>query len=130
MNNSLLKKRKFISVFITLILVLSMVIILPQSVAITDAYLSRNGSVIPLICGEIITLEVTDNSLIPDEDYSVEVWNGTAWIELENGDADRYGDISLDFHVPGWDEFPRLQYHQVSHLRTGFPILFRKVWSR
>ncbi len=101
-------KEKLMPVLVTLILVLSMIAILPTSnVAATDVTLSNDGSVSQsknLTCGEVITMEVVDNSLNASEEYTVEVWNGTAWIELEDGDADMYGDVAIGFHVPGWSE--------------------------
>ena len=61
-----------------------------------------------LTCGELITLEVVNNSLTPGETYSVKVWNGTEWRSLTDigstDDADEYGDLAIDFHVPGWSE--------------------------
>jgi len=56
-----------------------------------------------LTCGEEITFKVVDNSLTYDEDYTLGVWNGTQWLALEDGTADYYGDISIDFIVPWWD---------------------------
>jgi hypothetical protein len=63
-----------------------------------------------LTCGEVITLQITNNSLNPDTRYKVGVWNGSDWVELttvggsSGRRSDDYGDLSVDFHVPGWDE--------------------------
>jgi hypothetical protein len=98
-------KRKFMPVFITLVLLLSMVVILPpSSVTAQTIYLTGFDPNVDLISGQEIKLEVTDNSLTPDDEYAVKVWNGSAWIELEDGEADMYGDITLEFNVPGWDD--------------------------
>ena len=61
-----------------------------------------------LTCGEIITLYVNNNSLIPSEDYAVLVWTDSGWVALHDigstDNADVYGDLAIEFHVPGWDE--------------------------
>ena len=61
-----------------------------------------------LTCGEIITLDVNDNSLDPSEDYAVKVWTDSGWVACHDigatDNADIYGDLSIEFHVPGYDE--------------------------
>ena len=60
-----------------------------------------------LTCGEVITLQITNNSLTPDTRYKVGVWNGTHWRALQTDGSrtsDMYGDLSISFHVPGWAE--------------------------
>jgi hypothetical protein len=61
-----------------------------------------------LTCGELITLYVNNNSLIPGEDYGVKVWNGSTWRRCydvsSTDEADEYGDLAIQFHVPGWNE--------------------------
>lgn len=92
---------------VAILLIISMIVILPTTnVAATTVILSKDGSA-PyrnLTAGEVITLSVVDNSLNASEEYTVKVWNGSAWIALEDEDADMYGDVSIDFHVPGWDD--------------------------
>jgi hypothetical protein len=64
-----------------------------------------------LTCGELITLYVVNNSLTADEDYFVKVWNGTHWNNLSDigstDNADDYGDLAIQFHVPGWSELAK-----------------------
>lgn len=61
-----------------------------------------------LTCGEIITLYVNNNSLTPDEDYAVKVFNDSGWQRCYSvsgaDEADEYGDLAIQFHVPGWSE--------------------------
>lgn len=61
-----------------------------------------------LTCGEIITLYVNNNSLMPGEDYAVKVWTDSGWVACydvgSTDNADVYGDLAIQFHVPGWDE--------------------------
>ncbi len=61
-----------------------------------------------LTCGEEITLQITNNSLEPDTQYYLGVWNGTGWQSLKTvttkAESDDYGDLSADFYVPGWSE--------------------------
>jgi len=64
-----------------------------------------------LTCGELITLYVYNNSLTKDEDYFVKVWNGTHWNNVTDigstDNADKYGDLAIQFHVPGWSELAK-----------------------
>ena len=73
-----------------------------------------------LTCGQMITLQVVNNSLIPDEDYAIKVWNGTHWRacydDASTDNADEYGDLSIDFYVPGW---PELQHNPLTANGTG-----------
>ena len=66
---------------------------------------TNNGATtgLELTCGEVITFKVVDNSLTYNEDYALGVWNGSAWIIMEEASADYHGDITIDFHVPWWD---------------------------
>ena len=99
---------------VTLILLLSMIVLfpLPTPVKATPTVGSVNlsktgGSNNPLwnlTCGEIVKLEVTDNSLNASETYYLKVWNGTHWIKLADGKSDSYGDLTIEFHVPGWGQ--------------------------
>ena len=61
-----------------------------------------------LTCGELITLYVNNNSLTPDEDYGVQVWDGDSWetcVDVASTDeTDEYGDLAIQFHVPGLTE--------------------------
>ncbi len=60
-----------------------------------------------LTCGEIITLQITNNSLDTNTRYKVGVWNGTHWRSLTtvgSRTSDSYGDLSISFRVPGWAE--------------------------
>jgi hypothetical protein len=75
-----------------------------------DARLSNTGEgnwQNGLTCGEIITLQIVNNSLDPNERYKVGVWTGDEWVALHTdsgGRADKHGDLSISFHVPGWTE--------------------------
>jgi len=61
-----------------------------------------------LTCGEVISLLVVNNSLQPYRNYTVKVWNGAEWIScyiIQNtSTSDKYGDLSIQFHVPGFQE--------------------------
>jgi len=102
--------KKLMPVFITLLLLASMVVFSPlspvMSVSATSVVLYNNGAAdIPLTCGDELTMKVYDGSLWPETNYYVAVWNGSAWIRLcSSKTADDYGDIELTFQVPGWND--------------------------
>ena len=114
-----MKINRMLSMLVVLVLVLSALMV---TTVVADRYveldgngwalgiLSNNGfgsQARNLTCGEIITLEITDNSLDKNTNYRVGVWNGTDWRLLTtsgNRRSDDYGDLSISFRVPGWDD--------------------------
>jgi hypothetical protein len=97
-------KEKLMPVFVTLILLVSMIAIIPSSTmaapADTFVNISKQRPVVP---GETIWVNVTDGSLTEGEKYQVKVWNGTALINVgtaKKADANR--DVSIKINVPGW----------------------------
>lgn len=113
-------KNKIIAMIVVLTLVVSSLMVMTNVVAERhvehDGYevqwiLSNNGFgdlQMALTCGEVINLQVVNNSLTHNQRYYVGVWNGDEWSQLKTVGtaprADKYGDISIDFHVPGWTE--------------------------
>ena len=118
-----MKMSKITSTIVVIIMVLSTMLVFNNASAQTVT-LSKDGSEgawAGLTCGEIITFEVKDNGLNASETYSVKVWNGTDWVNLRiegNKKADKYGDIELEIHVPGWKE---LGYNPITN--SGDPAL-------
>jgi len=107
-----MKGSKILATIVAIAMVMSTMIVLNE---VTDFKLVENVSAtgevtndgsttgLELTCGEIITFKVVDNSLTYNENYALGVWNGSAWIKLEEGSADYNGDITIEFHVPWWD---------------------------
>jgi hypothetical protein len=100
-------RRKIMPVFITLLLILSMIIIFVPTINV----IAQTGKVTPravgLTPGETIHFKVTDDGLEPEETYELWVWNATATKKikkLETADADKNGDIDIELNVPGWNE--------------------------
>lgn len=111
-----MKTNKMMSMIVVLALLFSGMVMLNTttnfelvgSAEATYVSLSKDGSgsqAKALFCGELITLEVNDNSLEPNEVYAIYVWNGKDdSIELADGTADEYGNIEIEFRVPTWDD--------------------------
>ncbi len=109
MNQKKLLTKRLMTLYITSVLLISMVIILPSSnlVQATEIVLYNTGNGdIPLTCGEELTIKVTDGTLWPEHSYYVAVQNiSGSWIRLcSSKSADEYGDIELTFQVPGWTD--------------------------
>lgn len=71
--------------------------------------LSNNGMVNPssnLTCGETLTWAFPGNDFDKGDDYIVKVHNGTGWVNLDvsNEEVDDYGNLYIQFVVPGWPE--------------------------
>jgi hypothetical protein len=111
-----MKNNKIMSTLVVLTLLLSGMVMLytttdftfVDSVGATTTSLIKDGTELQeknLTCGELVTIEVNDNGLNAAEEYTAKVWkNGTGWIELEDGDADDYGNIEIEFNVPSYDD--------------------------
>jgi len=99
-------RRKVMPFLLTFILILSVMVIVPQS-SVADEFIGVfpdgiNWKVGALTCGDELTYKVTDRSLDPETDYIVQLDNGTAWIELEDGESTEDGDLYIEFNAPGW----------------------------
>jgi hypothetical protein len=115
-------KERLMPFFITLVLMVSMIVILPSNNVMAtwpyDTSINNDGAGdIPLTCGDELTIKVTNGSLWPETNYYVAVWNGSAWNRLCSSKiADEYGDIELTFRVPGWND---LGVNPVTNNGTG-----------
>jgi len=98
------KKSKLMSMLVTLLMVLSLVTIFAPATSGTTLKVSDDGTTYGLTPGDVITVEVTDGTLTEDEEYEITVWDGTQQVSLEEATADSNGDLSVDIHVPGYDE--------------------------
>jgi hypothetical protein len=114
-----MKGKKMLSMLLVVALVLSTLMV---TTTVADRKVEVDGSgnakwilsndgfgslVRNLTCGEIITLQITNNSLPKSTSYRVRAWNGTAWVSLVttgNRVSDSFGDLSISFRVPGWGE--------------------------
>ena len=109
-----MKNKKIMATILSLVMIISaFVVIFGFGASATDWEVSNDGSGAwdrYLTCGEVITFTVSDNSLVPNDDYDVKVWNGTHWrtlTEVGNDNADEHGDLTIQVHVPGWDELAK-----------------------
>jgi len=99
-------RRKIMPFLLTFILILSVMVIVPQS-SVADEFIGVypdgiNWKVGALTCGDELTYKVTDRSLDPETDYILQLDNGTDWIELEDGESTEDGDLYIEFNAPGW----------------------------
>ncbi len=109
-----MKYKKIVSTFVVMAMVIAafgVLTINEKNIAkATTVTVDKDGSGYQynnLTCGEIITVEVKDNSLTDGTDYNVKVWTGSSWVTLTEvgaDEADSHGDLSLQVRVPGWDE--------------------------
>lgn len=86
MNQKKLLTKRLMTLYLTSVLLISMVIILPSSnlVQATDIVLYNTGDGdIPLTCGEELTIKVNDGTLWPEHSYYVAVQNiSGSWIRF------------------------------------------------
>jgi len=97
-------KEKLMPVFVTLILLVSMIAIIPSSTmaAPVGAFVNISKQY-PVVPGETIWVNVTDGNLIEGDKYQVKVWNDTGLVDVGTAKkADKNGDVSIEIKVPGW----------------------------
>ncbi|MBS3748384.1 MAG: hypothetical protein KGY67_01645, partial [Candidatus Thermoplasmatota archaeon] len=123
-----MKNNKIMSTLVVLTLLLSsMLVMTTYDVSIVDTakgtkedsgtipvtyILTNNGKVNQssnLTCGEWVTWAFPSNEFTAGDDYVVKVWNGTTsagWVQLDvaNEEVDEYGNLYINFRVPGWHE--------------------------
>jgi hypothetical protein len=105
-------RKKLMPLFVTMILLLSLVIFVPSGAAngtvikVSDDGLQyEDWGVGYLAPGDVITVEVIDGE--DDTDYNVTIYDPVddELIELEDGTTDSDGYLSMDINVPGYHEF-------------------------
>jgi len=117
-------KRKIMPLLLTLTLILSVMVIVPQS-SVADPFIGVfpdgiNWKVGGLTCGDELTYKVTDRSLDPETDFILQIHNGTDWIEIENGESTDDGDLYIEFNAPGWADLdPNYLVDPTSNNGTG-----------
>ncbi|MFO7676855.1 MAG: hypothetical protein R6V50_00495 [Thermoplasmatota archaeon] len=132
-----MEKNKMLSLLIVSLLVLSTGFVVyntvdtvkagyitePESTTPVDWILSNDGfgsQALNLTCGETLTFQIVNNSLTYNARFKMGVWNGTGWVPLKTSGstdrADRFGNLAIDFHVPGWHE---LEANPVTENGTG-----------
>jgi len=103
-------KRKIMPFLLTFILILSVMVIVPQSSVVADEFIGVfpdgvNWKVGALTCGDELTYKVTDRSLDPETDFTLQLHNGTDWIDIEDAESTEDGDLYIEFNAPGWADF-------------------------
>ncbi len=93
------RKSKLMPILMTLILLLAVIILVPQSTLAAPA-IDEISKTLDLTCGE--TIWVNASGLNEDERYYVKVWNGTGFKDLDDKRADANEEVSIKINVPGW----------------------------
>jgi len=91
-------KQRLMPIFVTFLLLASLLIILPSSNVLAAAAIDEVSRTDDLTCGQKIW--VNASGLTEDERYYIKFWDGAAFEDMEDERADADGEISVYFNIP------------------------------
>ena len=98
--NLTIKKNKLMTITLAILMLLSTVIMLPQTIKASPDNKIDVSKTSGLTCGETIWVNVTDGGLIENTRYYVHIWNGIDWENIADEKADSDGNIAIQMNIP------------------------------